>query len=73
MFESCALKKVEMKEKRQVEREREDESACVDIALEIRKGKSKYYATKDHGIPMTTLVYKNKGKFIKQEMGPAPE
>ncbi len=45
----------------------------VNLALEIRKGKLIYCAAKDHGIPMTTLFYKNEGKFTKQQMGPAPE
>ncbi len=45
----------------------------VNIALEIRKGKSINCAVKDHRIPMTTLFYINEGKFTKQQMGPAPE
>ncbi len=45
----------------------------VNIALEIRKGKSIYCAAKDHGIPMTTLFFINEGKFTKQQMGPAAE
>ncbi len=45
----------------------------MNIALEIRKGKSIYCAAKDHGIPMTTLFYKNGGKFTKPQMGPALE
>ncbi len=45
----------------------------MNIALEIRKGKSIYCAAKDHGIPMTTFFYENDDKFTKQQIGPAPE
>ncbi len=45
----------------------------MNIALEIRKEKSIYYAVKDHGISVTTLFYKNEGKFTKQQMCPTPE
>ncbi len=45
----------------------------MNIALEIRKGKSIYCAAKDHGIPTTILFYKNEGKFTKQQMGSAPK
>ncbi len=45
----------------------------MDITLQICKGKSIYWAAKDHEIPMTILFYKIEGKFTKREIGPVPE